>query len=151
MKRTILALALGLGAFGSSHGAVSAAERNLHFVVRPGGTTCFQLPAVAWPVHVMVSESLLNGGTQTPSELLNAIVNQDMKSNQMTWLGANSDASAKGSNSLFGPVIATLWGGAPPVVFAQLHVCSLANHTIGITQSTQTTALPGNYFVTMFY
>ncbi len=151
MKRTTLALALALGAAGAVHSPASAAERNLHFVLPPGGSICFQLPAVQLPVQVLVSESGFNGGTQTPSELLSAVVNQDAKSQQMTWLGTNSDGTSHGSSSLVGPVIATLWGGGPPTINAQLHVCSLGRRTIGITQSARTTSIPGNYFVTMFY
>jgi hypothetical protein len=151
MKRTILTLALGLAAASSLHGTASAAERNLHFVLQPGGLACFQLPAVQLPVQILISESSFNNGTQTPSELLSAVVNQDARSQQMTWLGTNSDGTSRGSNSLAGTVIANLWGGAAPVVNAQLHVCNLARHTIGITQSARTTAIAGNYFVTMFY
>jgi hypothetical protein len=151
MNRSILALALGLGALTATNAPAAAAERNFHFTLRPGASLCFQLPAVQLPVQVLVSESAFNNGTQTPSELLSAVVNQDARSQQMTWLGTNSDGSSKGSNSLAGSVIATLWGGGPPTVNAQLHVCSLQRRTIGITQSSQTTSIPGNYFVTMFY
>jgi len=151
MKRMILALALGLGAFGSLHGAASAAERNFHVVIPPGGHVCFALPAVQIPIHVMISESSFNGGTQTPSELIEAIINQDAKSTQMTWLGTNSDGSQRGSNSLATPVIASLWGGAAPTVNAELRVCSLPNREIGIYQNARTTALPGNYYVTELY
>jgi len=151
MKRTLLALALALGAFGTAHGAASAAETNLHFVLAPGAHVCFALPAVQLPVHVMISESLLNGGTQTPSELIEAILNQDAHSTQMTWLGTNSDGSQLGTNSLATPVIAKLFGGGPTTINAELRVCSLPNREIGIYQSATTTALPGHYFVTMLY
>jgi hypothetical protein len=151
MKRTLFALALGLGAYASLHGDASAAERNLHFVVPPGGHVCFALPAIQLPIHVMISESALNGGTQVPSELIEAIVNQDGKSTQMTWLGTNSDGSQLGSNSIATPLIASVWGGAPPTFNAQLRVCSLPNREIGIFQNAQTTGLPGHYYVTMLY
>jgi hypothetical protein len=151
MKRTLLALALAIGAVGSLGRAASAGEVYHQFVVPPGGHVCFALPAVQFPVHVMISETLLNGGTQTPSEVFEAIVNQDPKSTQMTWIGTNSDGTQKGSNSLVTPLIASLWGGAAPTVNAELRVCSLPNRQIGIFQNARTTALPGHYDVTLLF
>jgi hypothetical protein len=46
------------------------------------------LPGPYLPVHVTVSFSLENGGTQTPSELMSALVNWDGKSDRITWIGS---------------------------------------------------------------
>jgi hypothetical protein len=152
MKRTLLALALAVGAFGSLPGAASAGEINNVYVVAPSAHVCFPLPAVQLPIHVMIS-ALRPGGTQTPSELIEAIINQDALSTQMTWIGTNSDGTQTGSSSLATPVIAKLWAAPLPHIFAELRVCSpLANHQIGIYQNAPpVTGGATKYFVTMFF
>jgi hypothetical protein len=151
MKRTLLALALAVGALGSLPRAASAGETNFALALSPTSThVCFALPAVQVPIHVMVSESQLNGTTQSPSEVMEAIVNQDAHSLQMTWIGTNSDGSQSGSNSLATQVIAKLWAPAPGIL-AELRVCNLPLHQIEIRQNPLAPAPPHKYFVTMFY
>lgn len=151
MRRTILTWAVGFSVFTSLHTVASAAEVQRTFVLKPGGNVCFQLPAVQSPIHVMVSGTVLNGGTLNPSELISAIVNQDPKSNQMTWLGTNNDGTTIGTNSGKTHVIATFYGGGPPTVDAQLHVCNPQTRSIGISQSASTSSIPGHYIVTMLF
>ena len=125
----------------------------LTFTVDPGDPFSFALPKQQVPVRIEVTFSLLNAGTQTPSEIMFAVVNQDPSSGQMTWVGTNNDATSQAGNTVnpgFG-AIANIFGEAAPTVNASLQVDSLADSTLKITQSAATTALPGNYVVHLWF
>jgi hypothetical protein len=130
--------------------AASAAEVNRQFTLAPGGSVCFTYPEAGsnYPVHIMVSVSAANGGTQTPSALVSAIVNRDTSSHQFTWLATNGDGTTTASTSLSGHVIAT---GA----FSNfaLMTCTLAgkSNQIELSQNASTTGRSYNYYVTMLY
>jgi hypothetical protein len=121
------------------------------FTLQPGGSFEFNLPVVQSPVRIEVSFTANNGGTQTPSELMYAVVNQDPSSKQLTWIGTNSDGSASGSNSLEATTIASIFGGASSVTNASLNVASASTATLSINQSATTTAIPCDYVVRIYF
>lgn len=123
----------------------------LTFSVAPGGSQSIALPETQGPVRIEVTFSLLNGGTQTPSEIMYAVVNQDPESLQMTWVGTNNDGSQQGSNSIVDTQIALIYGGGAPTVNAALEVEDLALGTVRIWQNPGTTILDGNYVVNLWY
>jgi hypothetical protein len=120
--------------------------QELAFSINPGESYSFALPDVQAPVRIEVSFSSFNGGTQTPSEIMYAVMNQDQQSGQMTWIGTSSDGNQLGSNSLDDTQIASIGGGN-----AVLEVDSLANHTVKISQNANRTTLPGHYIVHLWY
>jgi len=119
----------------------------LRFTLKPGASQSFILPAAQIPIRVDVSFSLLNAGTQEPSELMSALINQDSSSQQLTWIGTSSDGSSRGSTSLNGSLIASIFGGAAPTTNASLEVVAANTRTIAVKQNAATTALPGHYIV----
>jgi hypothetical protein len=123
----------------------------LRFILKPGASQAFLLPAVQSPVRIEVSFSLLNGGTQEPSELMYAVVNQDPSSKQLTWIGTNNDGSTAGSSSLKGNLIASIFGGGPPTTNASLEVASAAARTLVVKQNAATTIIPGHYIVRFYF
>jgi len=125
--------------------------RELRFTLQPGGSHDFILPEVQSPVRIEVSLTANNGGTQEPSELMYAVVNQDPASKQMTWIGTNSDGSSSGSSSLKGKTIARIFGGGPSTTNASLNVAVASTRTLNITQNASTTARPCEYVVKMYF
>ncbi|HXL21512.1 MAG TPA: hypothetical protein VOA78_03525 [Candidatus Dormibacteraeota bacterium] len=123
----------------------------LRFILKPGASQTFILPAVQSPVRIDVSFTLLNGGTQEPSELMYAVVNQDPSSKQLTWIGTNNDGSTAGSSSLKGNLIASIFGGGPPTTNASLEVASAPARTLVIKQNAATTIIPGHYIVRFYF
>jgi hypothetical protein len=123
----------------------------LRFILKPGASQTFLLPAVQSPVRIEVSFTLLNAGTQEPSELMYAVVNQDPSSKQLTWIGTNNDGSTAGSSSLKGNLIASIFGGAPPTTNASLEVASAPARTLAIKQNAATTIIPGHYIVRFYF
>ncbi len=130
---------------------LQAHHKELSFTIDPGGSYSFALPKMQAPVRIEVSFSLLNAGTQKPSEIMYAVVNQDPESGQMTWVGTNNDGSQQGSNSLDGTAIARIYGGGSPTVNAILEVANLETGNVKISQSAETTILPGHYIVHLWY
>ncbi len=125
--------------------------QQLTFTIAPGGSQSFMLPAKQAPVRIEVTFSLLNGGTQTPSEIMYAVVNQDPSSSQMTWVGTNNDGTQSGATSISATEIAHIFGGASPTVNATLAVDSLTMGTLKITQNATTTILSGHYIVDLWF
>jgi hypothetical protein len=123
----------------------------LRFTLKPGGSQSFQLPVVQSPVRIEVSETANNGGTQEPSELMYALVNQDPSSKQLTWIGTNNDGSASGSSSLQGKIIARIFGGSAPTTNATLEVVAAPTRTLAIAQNAATTSIPGQYIVKFYF
>jgi hypothetical protein len=119
----------------------------LQFTLKPGGSQDFLLPAVQIPVRIEVSVTLENGGTQEPSELMYAVVNQDPSSKQLTWIGTSNNGSTSGSSSLKGNLIASIFGGGPPTTNASLEVATATARILAIKQNASTTARPGHYVV----
>jgi hypothetical protein len=116
------------------------------FTLAPGASHPFAIPVAYIPVHITVSFSLENGGTQTPSELMFAVVNWDQKSGQLTWIATSSDGATSAATSLSESVIGNIGGGN-----VVLSVESLATHTLTLTQSAARTSIPGHYVLTISY
>jgi hypothetical protein len=153
-----LLLCLYLASFAAAQKAMPMAEgetachcRELRFTLKPGSGHNFVLPVTQSPVHIEVSFTLNNGGTQEPSELMYAVVNQDPSSKQVTWIGTNSDGSQSGSSSLKGKTIASIFGGGPSTTNASQVVAAAPTRALAVTQNANTTSLPGEYVVRMYF
>jgi hypothetical protein len=93
-----------------------------------------------------ISYSALNGTTPSPTELMWALVNQDPKSLQITWLGTNGDGSRITGGSQHGlNLIAKLSNG-----IASLVVVSVKDGTLAVAQS-PTVTVAGSYVVSVWY
>jgi hypothetical protein len=153
----LLGLVLGLlatpvsGVVQSAHAASMADHSLLTFTIKPGGSASFSLPVQQNPVLIAVSVTFKNGGTQTPSEIMYAVVNQDPFSQQMTWVGTNSDGSQTGSNSLKTTTIASIFGGSSSTVNASLDIESLSTHRLKLVQNANTTSRAGSYSVSLWF
>jgi len=122
----------------------------------PGGSETVQLPKVTGPIRIEISAPSSNGGVQTPSELMWALVNWDFGtegSGQITWIGTNSDGSTSGSNSYSSAsgTIANIWAGGSPAVVSSLKVKDATTGTLEIVRSSTTTSISGNYVVRIYY
>ena len=131
-------------------------HKELSFDVAPGASASFALPKTQWPVRIDVSFSILNGGTQTPSEVMSALVNQDPQSSKITWVGTNNDASQQAGTTVpsgSNPVIARICGGTCPTTNATLEVNSDATlpGTLKLTVNAATVILPGHFKVSLWY
>jgi hypothetical protein len=140
----------GIATFADSASAASAAEVNRQFTLAPGGSVCFTYPEAGsnQPVQIMVSTSSGNGGTQTPSALVSAVVMRDTTSKQFTWIGTNGDGTTKASTQLSGNVIAT---GAFSNFLLMTCTATGKSNQLELSQSGSTTTSRGTYYVTMFY
>jgi hypothetical protein len=125
--------------------------RELRFTLQPGAGHNFVLPDVQGPVRIEVSFTLNNGGTQEPSELMYAVVNQDPASKQITWIGTSSNGSTSGSSSLKGKIIASIFGGGPGTTNATLNVVAAPTRALAINQNASTTSKPGEYVVRIYF
>jgi len=126
----------------------------IKFTLAPGASKTFNLPKVANPIRIEISKPSTNGGVQTPSELMWALVNWDAGtggSNQITWIGTSSNGGSLGSNSAQGSIIADIYGGSTSTVIASLSVSDAATGTLQVSQSSTTTTLNGSYVVRIYY
>jgi hypothetical protein len=124
----------------------------IKFSLTPGASKTFILPKVSQPIRIEISAPSSNGGVQEPSELMWALVNWDFGtegSNQITWIGTNSNGSTLGSNSVQSGTIANIYGGSSSIVISSLKVSDVATGTLEITRSS--TTIDGNYVVRMYY
>jgi hypothetical protein len=142
-------------------------HQELPFTIEPGGSASFPMPKAQSPVRVEVTFSLHNGGVQTPSEVMYAVVNFDAtvtQNPQMTWVGTDSDGTTKGCNSLPAPnggcgpgnVIASICGGTCTTINASLvadPVVDLDNAPNGslILEQAVNTRDTGYYVVHLWY
>jgi hypothetical protein len=131
-------------------------QRVWRLSVAPGGSATFPLPVAQVPVHIAVSFSLLNGGTQVPSEIMYAVVNQDEKSSKFSWVGTNNDGSVQvGTSNRSGsnPLIARICGGGCPTTNATLEVGSdqTVPGTLKLTVNRATVSRTATFVVTMLY
>ncbi len=135
---------------------LSAHHKELSFDVAPGASASFALPKTQWPVRIDVSFSLLNAGTQTPGEIMYAVVNQDPSSSKITWVGTNNDATQQAGSSLpsgSNPVIARICGGGCPVSNATLEVNSDTTlpGTLKLAVNSATVTVTGHFKVALWY
>jgi hypothetical protein len=132
---------------------ISNHHSELTFDLEPGQSFSFPLPKKQSPVRIEVTVSRMNGGTQTPSEIMYAVVNQDPVSNQMTWIGTNSDGSAAATNSLDSTdgVIAVVCGGACPTYDDRMLVDDLSKSTVKIESNDATVTVKSSYVVHLWF
>ena len=127
------------------------------FTLSPGGARTFTLPVTDTFVHVDVVDLPTNHGTQTPSELMSAVIDYDSGSDQFTWIGTNSDGSQAAGNSLGANVssatrIAVICGGPCPLVWnAALDVQDPTTATLVFSQNANTTSITGHYVLTFWW
>jgi hypothetical protein len=119
------------------------------FSLPPGGTKTISLPVIQVPVRLAASVSFENNGTLTPSELVSAVVNQDPKSGQVTWIGTNGDGSQAAGNTLSATQVAA-FGFSDATVTAAAGTGSTAG-TLTINQSSSETSIPGTYWIVLTY
>lgn len=124
-------------------------RKKLSFTLAPGASKYFLLPQNG-PVHISVSYRWSDGGTQTPSELMSALVEQNPASHAMTWIGTNSDATMAASDSLDGTIMASILAGPGGTAIATLEVGDTDLRTVRVTEATGVSAA-GNFFVVMWY
>ncbi len=127
--------------------------QEISFSLNPGDSKSFALPKKQVPVRIEITFTLENGGTQTPSEVMFAVVNQDPVSNHMTWVGTNNDSTSQAGNTSSPPstVIANIFGGGAPTVNASLEVDDLTASTLKVVQHSGTTIIPGSYIVHLWF
>jgi len=163
-SRYVFILCLCLSGFGVLAQSQTTSSTNnlvvnitqMKFSLAPGASKTFTLPKVTSPIRIEISAPSSNGGVQTPSELMWALVNWDNGtdgSGQITWIGTNSDGSTSGSNSYSSPsgTIANIWGGSSPTVVSSLKVSDAATGTLQVVRSSTTTVIDGNYVVRIYY
>lgn len=136
--------------------ALGAHHQELSFDVAPGAAATFPLPKTQWPIRIDVSFTLLNAATQTPSEIMYAVVNQDPMSSKISWVGTNSDATQQAGTSIpsgSAPVIARICGGGCPTTNATLEVNSDATlpGTLKLTVNAATVILTGHFKVALWF
>ena len=122
----------------------------------PGASASFPLPKTQWPIQIDVSFSLLNAGTQVPSEIMYAVVNQDPSSSKISWVGTNNDATQQAGTSIptgSSPVIARICGGGCPTTNATLEVNSDATlpGTLKLAVNAATVVVTGHFKVALWY
>ena len=135
---------------------LAAHHQELSFDVAPGASATFPLPKTQSPVRIDVSFSLLNAGTQAPSEIMSAVVNQDPSSSKITWVGTNNDATLQAGTSLpsgSSPVIARICGGGCPTSNATLEVNSDATlpGSLKLAVNATNVLVTGHFKVALWY
>jgi hypothetical protein len=121
------------------------------FTLNPGGKFIFSLPSTQRPIFIMISLQSTAGGTQTPSEVFYAVLDQNPNSGQLTWIGTNSDGSQSAGTTVSTFTICSAWAGSPPSFVAQLTVNgAMTSNQLEVSQSNVTTTHPIHYTVTMF-
>ena len=120
------------------------------FSLPPGGSKSIALPAEQIPIRVAVSETLKNAGTQTPSELMTAVINTDPSSHQLTWIGTNSDGTQSAGTTLGNPLIASIDHGNDNLT-AKAPGPGAPNGSIVISQSATRSIKEAFYVVTLIY
>jgi hypothetical protein len=169
MNRTPLLRAIGIGATvvalaaagGAAYAATAASSsravivkgpdhQRLSFVVSPGGSHVFKLPAANDPIRVDIASPSTNGGVQTPSEVFSALINVDGNHAGMSWIGTNSDGSQSGNSTIHSKDIANLVCGTSCVI-ATLKVKSVSARTVVLTANAATSIIRERYVVNIWY
>jgi len=151
-------LALG-GAGGAAFAATSSSpsvivtgpdHQRLTFVLSPGGSAVFKLPATNDPVTIDIASPSTNGGVQTPSEVFSALINANSNDSGMSWIGTSSDGSQSGNSTIHTKDVANLVCG-PGCVIAWLRVNSISAHTLRLTANAKTSIIRERYVVNIWY
>lgn len=125
-------------------------HQRLTFVVSPGGSFVFKLPATNDPVTIDIASPSTNGGIQTPSEVFSALINANGNNSGMSWIGTNSDGSQSGNSTIHTTDVANLVCG-PGCVIAWLRVKSIPAHTLILTANAKTSIIRERYVVNIWY
>jgi hypothetical protein len=120
------------------------------FVLAPGGSAVFPLPATNDPVRIDIASPSTNGGIQTPSEVFGALINANTNKSGMSWIGTNSNGAQSGNSTINTNNIAQLVCGANCVI-AWLRVKSIAAHTLILTANAKTSIIRELYVVNLWY
>ncbi len=147
MKTIALAGLLAAAAFALP--AQAANHVSYTFTLAPGASKSFPIPAVGTPVTLTGTITAKNGGTQTPSALVAALVNQDPSSGQLTWIGTNGNGSQTVGTTLSASVVASY-------AFSNAVISATASATAGkgtltVTQSATQTSVPCTYTILLGY
>ena len=151
----LLALAGGGGAAFAATSSPSnivtgADHQRLTFVLAPGGSFVFKLPATNDPIMIDIASPSTNGGVQTPSEVFSALINANSNDSGMSWIGTNSDGSQSGNSTIHTTDVANLVCGAGCVI-AWLRVESISAHTLIVTANPKTSIIRELYVVNIWY
>ncbi len=151
----LLALAAGGGAAFASTSSPNMIvtgpdHQRLTFVLSPGRSFVFKLPATNDPVRIDVDSPSTNGGVQTPSEVFSALINANGNDSGMSWIGTNSDGSQSGNSTIHTADVANLVCG-PGCVIAWLRVKSISAHTLILTANPKTSIIRERYVVNIWY
>jgi hypothetical protein len=148
MFRSLAAAALVCAAAAAASAAQAASPIAVRysFSLAPGGSTTISLPAIQSPIEVLFSETSLNGGTQTPSAVAHAVVNEDPRSLHVTWVGTKSDGTPTAGTSIptGSPEVLDIGGG-------NVVITAKAGGKLVVTQSASRTAVRGAYILTFIY
>ena len=155
---TVIALAAAGGAAYAATAATTSHavivkgpdHQRLSFVVAPGGSHAFKLPAANDPVRIDIVSPSTNGGVQTPSEVFSALVNVDANHAGMSWIGTNSDGSQSGNSTIHSTDITNLVCGSNCVI-AWLRVKSVSARTVVLKANAATSIIRERYVVNIWY
>jgi hypothetical protein len=125
-------------------------HQRLTFVLSPGGSFVFTLPATDDPVTIDIASPSTNGGVQTPSEVFSALINANGNDSGMSWIGTNSDGSQSGNSTIHTTDVANLVCGTGCVI-AWLRVASISAHTLVVTANPKTSIIRERYVVNIWY
>jgi len=125
-------------------------HQRLTFVLSPGGSFVFKLPATDDPVTIDIASPSTNGGVQTPSEVFSALINANGNDSGMSWIGTNSDGSQSGNSTIHTTDVANLVCGTGCVI-AWLRVASISAHTLVVTANPKTSIIRERYVVNIWY
>jgi hypothetical protein len=125
-------------------------HQRLTFVLAPGGSHAFTLPAANDPIRIDLDKVSTNGGVQTPSEVFSALVNVDGNHAGMSWIGTSSDGSQAASSTISGTDITNLVCGSSCVI-ASLDVSNVAKRTVVLRTNAATSRISEKYVVNIWY
>jgi hypothetical protein len=125
-------------------------HQRLTFVLSPGRSAVFKIPAANDPVRIDIASPSTNGGVQTPSEVFGALINANANNSGMSWIGTNSNGAQSGNSTIHTTDIANLVCGANCVI-AWLRVHSISAHTLILTANAKTSIIRELYVVNIWY
>jgi len=125
-------------------------HQRLSFVVAPGRSFVFRLPAANEPIRIDIASPSTNGGVQTPSEVFSALINVDANRAGMSWIGTNSDGSQSANSTIHSKDITNLVCGSNCVI-AWLKVKSVSARTVVLTANGATSIIREKYVVNIWY
>lgn len=125
-------------------------HQRLSFVVSPGRSHVFKLPAANDPVRIDIVSPSTNGGVQTPSEVFSALINVGSNHAGMSWIGINSDGSRSSNSTIHSTDITNLVRGSNCVI-AWLRVRSVSARTVLLKANAATSIIRERYVVNIWY